>query len=245
MKSTRREFLKRSAAAGALVSVPYIFTHSRARAQETGEKRTIASIGVGGSRGRYSRGGTVARQAAKFGRMIAVCDVDEVHTAEFNAKFDNKLNVYQDYRVLFDKEKPDVVTIGTPDHWHVPIALAALRAGCDVYCEKPLTLTIEEGFLIRKAVAETGRVFQVGTQQRSENNLRFLKAIAFVQSGRLGDRVNAFLAIGGLRPAGRLHPRRLPRDCIGTCGSAPPPRRTTWRSGGGCSAGGSITPVAR
>ena len=98
---------------------------------------------------------------------------------------------------LLDKEKPDVVTIGTPDHWHVPIAIAALHAGCDVYCEKPLTLTIEEGFRIRKAVQDSGRVFQVGTQQRSENENRFLKAIAIVKSGRLGKKVNADIAIGG------------------------------------------------
>ena len=86
--------------------------------------------------------------------------------------------MYRDYRELLEKEKPEVVTIGTPDHWHVPISIAALRAGADVYCEKPLTLTIQEGIDISKVVQETGRVFQVGTQQRSENDNRFLKAIA-------------------------------------------------------------------
>ena len=54
--------------------------------------------------------------------MVAVCDVDQVHMAEFNAKFNNKLKLHQDYRTLLEQEKPDVVTIGTPDHWHVPIA---------------------------------------------------------------------------------------------------------------------------
>jgi predicted dehydrogenase len=128
--------------------------------------------------------------------MQAVCDVDVVHMAEFNAKFRNKLALYTDYRQLLEREKPDVVTIGTPDHWHVPIAVAALEAGCDVYCEKPLTLTIEEGFIIRDAVKKSGRVFQVGTQQRSGHDLLFLKAIAIVRSGRLGKKVNAFAAIG-------------------------------------------------
>jgi myo-inositol 2-dehydrogenase / D-chiro-inositol 1-dehydrogenase len=94
------------------------------------------------------------------------------------------------------------VTIGTPDHWHVPIAIAALHAGCDVYCEKPLTLTIEEGFRIRKAVKESKKVFQVGTQQRSENESRFLKAIAIVKSGLLGKKVNAHAAIGGAPTGG-------------------------------------------
>lgn len=210
MRTTRREFMRRSAALGALASVPYVWTSATARAQDVNSQPTIAAIGVGGSRGRYSRGGSIARAAAKFGRMIAVCDVDELHTEEFNAKFDNKLNTYHDYRVLFEKEKPDVVTIGTPDHWHVPIAIAALRAGCDVYCEKPLTLTIEEGMIIRRVVEETGRVFQVGSQQRSENNLRFLKAIAMVHSGRLGKNVNAYVAIGGAPAGGPFEPQEVP-----------------------------------
>ena len=95
---------------------------------------------------------------------------------------------------LLDKEKPEVVTIGTPDHWHVPIAIAAMKAGADVYCEKPLTLTIDEGKQISKVVKETGKVFQVGTQQRSENNERFLKAVAMVHNawaneGKAGERL--------------------------------------------------------
>src|SRR5690606_1257288 len=105
---------------------------------------TIAAIGVGGSKSTYKRGTDIGRSAARFGRMIAVCDVYDVHNQEFNQHFDGKLAMYQDYRKLLETEKPDIVTIGTPDHWHVPIALDAMHAGCDVYCEKPLTLTIEE-----------------------------------------------------------------------------------------------------
>ena len=67
-------------------------------------------------------------RASEHARMIAVCDVDEVHMDEFNAKFDKKLKLYPDYRELLEKEKPDIVTIGTPDHWHVPIAIAALAS---------------------------------------------------------------------------------------------------------------------
>jgi predicted dehydrogenase len=197
MKSSRREFLKRSAAAGALLSSPYIWTSSTARAQQPSGRRKLAAIGVGGSRGAYSQGGAVAMRASRFADMAAVCDVDEVHRHEFNAKFGNKLKMYNDYRELLVKERPEVVTIGTPDHWHIPVAIAALQAGCDVYCEKPLTLTIEEGFIIRDAVQKTGKVFQVGTQQRSEHDLTFLKAIAIVRSGRLGRKVNAIVAIGG------------------------------------------------
>jgi predicted dehydrogenase len=212
MKTTRRGFLKRSAAAGALTSIPYVWTSRYVRAQDANSKPTIASIGVGGSRGRYNQGGAIARRAAQLGQTIAVCDVDDLHTAEFNAKFDNKLHTYRDYRVLFATEKPDVVTIGTPDHWHVPISIAALRAGCDVYCEKPLTLTIDEGIKIGRVVEETGRVFQVGTQQRSQDASRFLKAIAMVQSGRLGANVNAYVAIGGAPSEGPFISSVTPSD---------------------------------
>jgi predicted dehydrogenase len=199
MASTRRSFLKKSAAAtAAITTIPYIWTSSASASSLYDDDLTIAAIGVGGSRGRYSRGGKVARQAAKFGKTIAVCDVDELHNAEFNADklFEGKLNEYTDYRKLIDTERPDIVVIGTNDHWHVPIATYALRAGCDVYCEKPLTLTIDEGKHICKVVKETGKVFQVGTQQRTEMDRKFLKAIAMVQGGYIGDNVKAHIAIG-------------------------------------------------
>lgn len=197
MESTRRGFLKQAALTSAALAAPLSLARSSRAAQDSDDRPTMAAIGVGGSRGAFSQGRHVAMRASKYARMLAVCDVDAVHTAEFNANFDNKLAMYTDYRQLLEREKPDLVTIGTPDHWHVPIALAALRAGCDVYCEKPLTLTIEEGILIRDAVKETGKVFQVGTQQRSEHGLLFLQAIAMVRSGRLGKVRQAHVAIDG------------------------------------------------
>ena len=214
MTATRREFLKRSAAVGAMASAPLVWNRSLAWGQDVNDKLTVASIGVGGSRGRYNQGGAIARRAAAMGHTIAVCDVDDLHTNEFNAahkeKYGYELNMYSDYRELFEKEQPDIVTIGTPDHWHVPIAITALRAGCDVYCEKPLTLTIQEGIDVRRVVEETGRIFQVGTQQRSENDSRFLKAIAMVQSGRLGKNVNAHVAIGGAPNEGPFEATPVP-----------------------------------
>ncbi len=196
MSKTRREFIGTTTSYAGLAMARSLWPGSAIKAQDANSRLTVAAIGVGGSRGRYNRGGEIGMQASKLGQMIAVCDVDDVHNVEFNGRFENKLNTYQDYRELFEKESPDIVTIGTPDHWHVPISKAALRAGCDVYCEKPLTLTIQEGIELQRVVAETGRVFQVGTQQRSEYDLVFLKAIAIVQSGRLGKNVKAYVAIG-------------------------------------------------
>ena len=208
---TRRSFVKGAAAAS--ITVPYLFTSIQAKAQSANEKLTIGSIGVGGSRGRYSRGGSIARGARGFGQTIAVCDVDQLHNEEYKAdcaKKDMDISMYTDYREMLEKEKPDVVTIGTPDHWHVPIAIAALRSGSHVYCEKPLTLTIDEGIQVCKAVKETGKTFQVGTQQRSENDRRFLDAIAMVQLGMLGDDVRADVAIGGAPLGGPFPSTEVP-----------------------------------
>ena len=113
MRHNRRDFLKTTTASVA-VAAPYVWTSSYARARDANSKPTVAGIGLGGSRGTHSRGRGIASQAAQLGKIIAVCDVDEQHTAEFNTKFDNKLNQYVDYRVLLEKEQPDVVTIGTP-----------------------------------------------------------------------------------------------------------------------------------
>lgn len=212
MSTTRRQFLTTAAAGSAAAMAASGLTfESPVVAQDTSGKLRLASIGVGGSRGRYNRGGQIAREAAKFGNMVAVCDVDDLHTEEFSQSFGGKLNKYRDYRQMLEKEKPQVVTIGTPDHWHVPIAIAALRSGADVYCEKPLTLTIDEGKLIRTVVEETGRVFQVGTQQRSSSGL-FLTAIAMVHSGRLGGNVNAYVSIGGAPGDGPFDSTEAPSD---------------------------------
>ena len=209
---SRRGFLQTSSILGASAAfVPYVFSStSSAATVDLNGKKTIAAIGVGGSRGAYDRGTAIAKQAAKFGELIAVCDVDQVHNEEFNARFDRDLSMYTDYRKLFEEQQPDLVTIGTPDHWHIPIAVHALEAGCDVYCEKPLTLTIAEGAIIEDAVKRTGKVFQVGTQQRTEENQLFLYAIAIIQSGRLGDDVNAYIGIDSAPTGGPFKTTAIP-----------------------------------
>ena len=169
----------------AAISAPYIFSSvSSAASIDLNSKKTVAAIGVGGSRGRYNRGRAVAMQAAKLGEMIAVCDVDQVHNEEFNKKFERDLSMYTDYRKLFDEQKPDLVTIGTPDHWHVPIALHALEAGCDVYCEKPLTLTIGEGALIEAAVKKSGKVFSSQFHHHRSPQIPQMKYVFRQDTGR-------------------------------------------------------------
>jgi myo-inositol 2-dehydrogenase / D-chiro-inositol 1-dehydrogenase len=208
-ESTRRDFLRTSAGLAAAGAVPYFFSNNAA-AQEKKQKKAkpatkakpaagdwnIASIGVGG------RGSGIGHSAASFGHLVACCDLDREHAEKFAAKYDGKCQIYGDYRQVLDRKDINVVTIGTPDHWHAAIAIAALRAGKDVYCEKPLTLTIDEGKRICRAVKETGRVFQVGTQQRSEYNQMFLKSVAMTRSGRLGKKLTITCAIGGAKGQG-------------------------------------------
>ncbi len=111
-------------------------------------------------------------------------------------------------------DRPDVqaVTIGTPDHWHVKIAIDAMKAGKDVYCEKPLTLTIEESKIICQAVKESGHVFQVGTQQRSEYERAFLEAAAIARSGRLGSRLTAKASVGNAVSGGPFDSGQSPKE---------------------------------
>jgi len=179
--STRRELLQCAGATGAAMMVPYWFTGRAAEGAEFKSKNDrprIGAIGVGG------RGTGVAQEAARFGDVVAVCDVDRKHADRAKALFGGKPEVYQDYRKLLDRKDVDVITNGTPDHWHTAINVAACRAGKDVYTEKPLTLTIDEGKLLRKVVEETGRIVQVGTQQRSDPNFRL--ACTLVRNGRIG-----------------------------------------------------------
>jgi predicted dehydrogenase len=201
-RQTRRSFLQGSAglaAAGALA--PYFFTATGTAADDQpkskNDRHRIGCIGNGGM------GNGDARAAANYGDIVAVCDVDRKHAQALSEKLTKgKAEVFEDYRKLLDRKDIDVVTISTPDHWHARIAIAALKAGKDVYCQKPLTLTIDEGKKICHVQKATGRVFQVGTQQRSENRELFLKAVALCQLGRLGKIKRVTCAIGGASQGG-------------------------------------------
>ncbi|HIQ21030.1 MAG TPA: Gfo/Idh/MocA family oxidoreductase [Planctomycetes bacterium] len=186
--TTRRQFLRRSAAGAALGGVvPYLCTSRQGRAGSANDRLRIAAIGVGG------RGMAITRQAARFGDVVAVCDADRRHAELARKAFDEKPRVYQDYRELLEREDIDVVINATPDHWHTLINVAALKAGKDVYTEKPLTLTVEEGKLLRRVVQQAARIVQVGTQQRSERP--FQTAVELVRNGRIGQLRQVWVAL--------------------------------------------------
>ena len=116
--------------------------------------------------------------------IVSVCDVYEPHRLQAKAKYAPDARDHVDYREVLDRNDIDAVVIGTPDHWHVPIIIDAVRAGKDAYCEKPVTHTIDEGEPLIAAVRETKRVVQTGTQQRSWEHYRQAKDV--IDSGQLG-----------------------------------------------------------
>jgi predicted dehydrogenase len=124
-----------------------------------------------------------AAAASKFGNIVAVCDVDANRLGDRAEKFKAEAK-YADFRQAIAHKGVDVVINGTPDHWHTLVNLHALRAGKDVYSEKPLTLTIDEGKKLVAVARETKRVLQTGSQQRSSS--RFRLASELVRNGRVG-----------------------------------------------------------
>lgn len=188
----RRDFLIQSSASAAFV--PYFFSQSRTLADETKSKNDRFRLGLIGAGG---MGTGNMKAAANWVDVVAIADVDSVRgeTAK-ETMSKGKADVYKDYRKILDRKDIDVIHIATPDHWHTKPLIEAMLAGKDVYCEKPLTLTIDEGKLIRKVQKQTGRIVQVGTQQRSTFNL-FVKAMAMVHDGRLGKIKSITVAIGG------------------------------------------------
>ena len=189
--STRREFLRSTAALTAAgVVTPYWFTGENVRADQAklkNDRLQVGAIGVG------EQGLFVTQWAAKFGDVVAVCDVDLRQAAKTKAALGGKAEIYQDYRKLLDRKDIDLVINATPDHWHTAINVAACKSGRDVYAEKPLTLTIDEGKLLCKVVEETGRIVQVGTMQRSIKD--FQTAVELVRNGRIGRLKQVWVAL--------------------------------------------------
>lgn len=210
MQSTNRRDMIRITAASGLV-LPYLQA-GRTMADETktpNSRPRIGSIGLGGM------GNGDASQAARYGDIVAVCDVDKdrAGAAAKNERIGKgKADIFEDYRKVLDRNDIDIVTISTPDHWHSKILIEAMKAGKDVYCQKPLTLTIDEGKKICKVLKETGRVVQVGTQQRSENNNMFLLAVAMVRDGRIGQVKKVTCSIGGAPKGGPFKTEEPPAN---------------------------------
>ncbi len=186
---TRRGLLKRAAGitTGA-ITFPYIVPSSslaRAGSVAPSDRIAVGCIGAGGQ----GTGNTKAFLNNPAAQMVAVCDVAETRREKAKDLIDKHYGdkgcaAYGDFRDLLARRDIDAVVIATQDHWHALIAVAAARAGKDMYCEKPLGVAVAEGQAIRDAVKRYGRVFQTGTQQRSDRKFRF--ACELARNGYVG-----------------------------------------------------------
>jgi predicted dehydrogenase len=177
---TRRSFLTSAAAAG--VAAPWFV---RSSAFGANDRITTGIIGLGGPAG-GGAGGT---------QLLAVCDVRDDKLGRHRGR--GGVKIYRDFRDLLARDDIDAVLIGTPDHWHAIPAILAARAGKDIYCEKPMSLTIREAREMVKAVRRYDVVFQTGSQQRSEYGGKFRFACEMVRSGRIGQLKHVNVNVGG------------------------------------------------
>jgi len=196
----RRDFLKTAGAgvglASAAVAAPTIVPARVFGGQAPSNTLRIGAIG-NGRMGRGDMGGIIAQgnRAASAARIVAVCDVDRLRAErarrmvrakylELDADRPTEITQFEDYRELLQQTDIDGVSISTPDHMHAPIAIAAARAGKDIYVQKPMTYTVAEGRQLVKAVNDNDVILQIGSQQRSDQ--RFRRACELVHNGRIG-----------------------------------------------------------
>ncbi|MGD0896438.1 MAG: Gfo/Idh/MocA family oxidoreductase [Thermoguttaceae bacterium] len=214
----RRNFLRRGAAAlGALAAPQVIAAHVLGAdgATPPSERITMGFIGLGhqgsghlaGGGWTYLPGGYLGRPDAQ---VLAVCDlqpsrmegakgaVEHRYAERIKAGSYRGCAAYRDFRELLARADIDAVLIATrPNHLHAMMTIMAAKAGKDVYCEKPTSVTVREGQAAVEAVQRYGRVFQAGTQQRSEYEGRYRRAVELVRNGALGELKSAYTTIGG------------------------------------------------
>ncbi len=187
MKSiSRRKLLQQGGALG-FVGIPYLISSrstTRAAALPS-ERLTMGAIGLGGQGIHNLKSFLTCADL----QVVAVCDVDKGHLDRAKATVDTAYGhtdcaAYSDFRQILDRDDIDTVLIATPDHWHAILAVEAAKAGKDIYCEKPISLTIAEGRAVAETMRRYSRVYQSGTQRRSNQCFRF--AVEVAQSGMLG-----------------------------------------------------------
>jgi len=212
---SRRGFLQRSFAGLTLgAGLPAWFAREVLAAQDAqkdpkvaaNDKILVGAIGIGSPQ---SRGLAITNEirGKKGVEVVAVCDVDAGHLERAKKLMGPDCKGYKDFRELLDNKDINAVMIAPPDQWHALMAIDAMRKGKDVYCEKPMTLTVEESQAVAKVAKQTGRIFQVGSQQRSD--ARFRLACELVRNGRLGKLKRVEARIGG-NPKGTFKTEPVP-----------------------------------
>jgi predicted dehydrogenase len=237
-KFERRTFMKTAAAAGAFMTAPAIQTVSRTKKYRT------AVIGPGW----WGMNITRYAMASGVSDVVALCDVDQnperdldrVHREAIDNKYEkdkpylqkvgrvvevlsgNKPNLYTDHREMLDKEKPEIVIVASPDHWHALHCIDSVEAGAHVYCEKPICHTVLEGQAMVEAARRNNRKVQVGTHRRV--GVHNKSAMDFLWAGNAGEigAVKCFVNYGGGR--GNVTPNEAPPEGLDWdrwCGPAP------------------------
>ena len=215
MNLNRRNFLFGSAAAATLVG--HAATAIPPRVLKAGEKANVAMIGLG-IQGRTALLPQFLSQYDRGAKVVMVCDVDKTRREEAakrvnsyygKRKIESNCKMVADFRDVLKDPSIDMVCIATPDHWHAYIAVEAMKAGKDVYCEKPLTYNVDESRKVIAAQAKYNRVFQTGSMQRSWREFR--TACMVVRNGFIGDLkfVDANYGRGGSKLGGPSHPIRF------------------------------------
>ncbi|HTN74490.1 MAG TPA: Gfo/Idh/MocA family oxidoreductase [Pirellulaceae bacterium] len=208
---SRRNFLTQAGVGlgGAALATNFVPYTATSHAQEnTAPKSPNARWRIGSIGMRY-QGSVITREALPFGDVIAICDVDRHVREQARASFGSTAQIYENYTDLLARKDLDVVLIGTPDHWHAKMVIDACRAGKDIYCEKPLTLTVDEGKLLNQVVKETGRVVQIGSWQRSD--ARFRQAVEMVHAGRIGKLQRVTVVMGKNTVGGPFASQAVPK----------------------------------
>jgi predicted dehydrogenase len=213
---SRRRVLKAGLAGGAVIGFPMIVPSTVFGQYAPSKRINVGAIGVG----RISRGhdmpGILEYDQA---RIIAACDLDAQRLVEgkqlVNDYYSKKtgkryegVTGYDNYHELLANKDIDAVVISAPDHWHALLGIAAVRAGKDVYLQKPTSLTISEGRVLSNAVQASGRILQIGSQQRS--SVQFRHAAELVRNGRIGDLQRVEVGLPEDPPGGDPTPQPVP-----------------------------------
>jgi len=228
----RRRFLKRTAAAAGAVAAPYVITSTALGAEgrpPASERVVTAGIGVG------PRGLLNVREqlGCPDAQVVAICDVwkqvrDRAKRA-VDAHYKNTdCKAYTDFRELLARDDIDAVTIGSPDHWHVPMTIAAAKAGKDVCVEKPLGVSIAQDLVCRETIKRYDRVFQYGTEARAMAACRL--GAELVRNGRIGEIREIRVKAPNSTPGGSTTPKPVPPELEYDLWLGPAP----WRPYTGC-----------